>query len=62
MLLYESNVNVLVCNLLAVKGYHIVQQLSTTEQGENIIAIRREDNMRLSIEAKGQISSKKRKQ
>ena len=55
-MLTESNVISAVCDYLRKNGYEIRQQLSETEKGDDIIAVRGAET--LLIEAKGETSSK----
>ncbi len=62
-MLYESDVIDAVCRHLAGHGFTILQRLSTTQHGIDIIASREEPSpMELSIEAKGETSERKESQ
>lgn len=59
-MLFESDVVNAVCTKLQALGYHIRQQLQTTEQGDDIIAVKQGTPIReLYVEAKGETSSRK---
>jgi hypothetical protein len=59
-MLLESDVISAVTERLSRHGYRIVQALSTTERGDDIIAERLDVNLRrLVIEAKGESSSRR---
>jgi hypothetical protein len=59
-MLLESDVINAVCAELKSRGYHIQQKLSTTQQGDDIIAVKHMPvRCRLHIEAKGGTSSRK---
>jgi hypothetical protein len=57
-MLYESQVTDGVCSFLEVNGFSITQRLSAIEHGEDIIAIAPDGKTRVSIEAKGETSSR----
>ncbi len=57
-MLYESDVISSVCEYLELQGYEIIQRLSESERGDDIIAIGG-DGHRCFIEAKGETSSVK---
>ncbi|MFY2154926.1 hypothetical protein ACOSZF_04435 [Cytobacillus firmus] len=54
-MLFEGRVIECVCNYLNEHDFEILQKLSTTEQGDDIIAIK--SGVKLIIEAKGESSS-----
>jgi len=55
--LFEGKVIEFVCNYLSEHDFEIIQKLSTTEQGDDIVALK--SGMKLIIEAKGESSSNK---
>ena len=59
-MLFESDVINAVCARLESEGYEIRQKLSTTQHGDDIIAVKHTSPTReLYIEAKGETSSRK---
>lgn len=54
-MLFEGKVIEYVCDYLSGRNYEILQKLSTTEQGDDIIALK--SGVKLIIEAKGESSS-----
>ncbi len=59
-MLFETDVINAVCRELQKRGYYIEQKLTTTQHGDDIIAIKSEgQGFRLYIEAKGETSSRK---
>jgi len=57
-MLYESQVVAAVCLFLKRKGFVITQRLSTREHGEDIKALAPNRTRRVTIEAKGETSSR----
>jgi hypothetical protein len=57
-MLTESQVINSVCRLLETKGFHVIRQLSESEQGIDIEAVAPDGKTKVSIEAKGETSSK----
>lgn len=56
-MLKESDVIAAVCQFLEARGFVIKQRLLETQQGDDIIAVSRDGNTTLVIEAKGETSS-----
>ncbi|MBM7580819.1 hypothetical protein [Jeotgalibacillus terrae] len=54
-MLFEGKVIEYVCDYLTKENFEILQKLSTTEQGDDIIALK--SGVKLIIEAKGESSS-----
>jgi hypothetical protein len=59
-MLFEADVINAVCKQLESRGYHIRQRLQTTQQGDDIIAVKQTSvPCELYIEAKGETSSRR---
>jgi len=58
-MLYESDVIDAVCSKLEAHGYRILQRLTTTQHGDDILAVKQTPvPCKLYIEAKGETSSR----
>ena len=58
IMLTESDVISAVCDFIEGKGFRVQQRLAETEHGEDILALAPDGIQRVTIEAKGETSSK----
>lgn len=58
-MLYEWDIIEAVCKFLSSQGYEIVQRLTESQRGDDIIAVSSDGREKIFIEAKGETSSKK---
>ena len=58
-MLYEWDVIEAVCKFLSSQEYEIIQKLTESQRGDDIIAVSLDGNEKIFIEAKGETSSKK---